>query len=372
MQALDSRVLGDSQHGAYLPRKFKIAITGCLDDCILARINDLAFTPAERDGQAGFAAWVGGGLSDYPRLASKLDLFVKPEQVVDVAIAVIDIFKAFGDYQNKAVNRFRRVVEELGPERVQRELLDRVPSLSAPAGTELTRSPRYDHVGVHPQPQAGLAYVGLAVPVGRMLAGDLVEAARLAREYGDGNLRLTPRQNLVISGVSEQWLPRLLQEPLLDRFSPNPRPFVRSVVACTSAPFCKFGIFNVKQRGTELATLLDAGVEDGEFPPVRLHLSGCKASCAQIQVADVGLRATLTKDEERYAEAFDIAIGGNLAEARLGEWLALEVPRERVESGLVELTRSYRSGRLDGESFGGFLLRRGNPAIQSFFSEATP
>jgi len=273
VQALDSRVLGDSERGAYLPRKFKIAITGCLDDCILAGINDLAFTPAERDGQTGFSAWVGGGLSDYPRLASKLDLFVTPTGSSMSPPRSSTSSRPSGTTRTRPSTASGASSRSWGPSVCSASCWTACRAVGA-RRTELTRSPRYDHVGVHPQPQPGLSYVGLAVPVGRMLAGDLAEAARLAREYGDGNVRLTPRQNLVISGVGDQRLPGLLREPLLERFSPNPRPFVRSVVACTSAPFCKFGIFNVKQRGVELASLLDDGVEDGEFPPVRLHLSG--------------------------------------------------------------------------------------------------
>jgi ferredoxin-nitrite reductase len=369
VQHLTEEVLQHPEHGAFLPRKFKTAITGCLEDCILAQINDLAFTPAERDGRLGFSAWVGGGLSDYPRLASRLDLFVPPERVAEVAKATIAVYKANGDYEHKAVNRFRRVVEELGPQAVQQAILDRLDSPLEPAGRELTTEPRFDHVGVHAQRQPGLRFVGLAVPVGRMAATELVELAHLARDFGDGTLRLTARQDAVLPGVPEERVPELLATPLIRRYSPHPKPFTRSVVACTSAPFCKFGIANMKEHGRELASFLDDELADGDATPFRLHLSGCKASCAQIQIADIGLRATMTRDETSFSEAFDVLVGGDPARGRLGEWLELERPMPAVRSGIARLVRAYRAERRDAEAFGEFLARSDWGRLRSFFQE---
>lgn len=370
VQEVNEYLIHHPEYGSALPRKFKIAITGCRDDCILAGINDLAFTPARRSGQLGFNVWAGGGLSDYPRLASDLGLFVTPEQVLETVKATVAVYKEFGDYDSKAVNRFRRLVDEMGPNIVRQEMAKRAPFPFSPAGEDLTETPRYDHLGVHPQKQPGYFYVGLGVPVGRMMGEELVRIADLALTYGDGNVRLTQRQNLVITGVPEGRLDALLKEPILQKFSPNPPTFMRSVVACTSAPFCKFGIFNMKERGPQLAQLLDAVLGDYDFGPIRLHLSGCKASCAQIQIADIGLRATLTKDEEAYQEAFDVAIGGNLGEGRLAEWIELEVPLPQVYAGVKHLLSTYKDQRSDGETFSHFLQRLDRTTVRSFFREA--
>lgn len=370
VQQLTQYVLDFPEYGAALPRKFKIAITGCRDDCILAPVNDLAFTPAQRDGEIGFSVWAGGGLSDYPRLASDLDLFITPDQVIETTKAVIAVYKEFGDYQNKAVNRFRRLVDEIGPDRLREEIERRAACPLRRAGEGLTGAARYDHVGVHRQRQAGRYYVGLAVPVGRMMGEELVAMAELARVYGDGQLRLTPRQNLIITGVDEACLDALLREPLLQKFSPFPAPFVRSIVACTSAPFCKFGIFNVKDRGLELARMLDSALGSDEFGPIKLHLSGCKASCGQVQIADIGLRASLAKDEDAYHEAFDVAIGGDLQAGRLAEWLELEVPVQQVYAGVKRLLALYRQQRTDRESFQDFLRRQDRTNVRRLFKEA--
>jgi ferredoxin-nitrite reductase len=364
-------VIENQEYGAFLPRKFKTALTGCRDDCILARINDLAFTPARRDGQAGFHVWVGGGLSDYPRLASQLDIFVAPDQVVATTKAVIDVFKRFGDYQNKAVNRFRRVVDDLGPDRVHQEVAARLPFPARPAGESIAgKAGASDHVGVHPQRQAGLSYMGLSVPAGRMAGEEFAEMARLAREHGDGGIRLTPRQDLIITGVRRERLDGLLMDPLLKKYRPDPPTFQRTLVACTSAPFCKFGIFNVKQRGLELAHALDKALAGQDLGPVRLHVSGCKASCAQPQIADIGLRATLAKDDDGYHEAFDVCAGGSLPDGHLGQWLALEIPAPRVQRGVESLLAAYRKQSATSGTFGQFLRRQDKEYLRSFFEGA--
>jgi ferredoxin-nitrite reductase len=220
----------------------------------------------------------------------------------------------------------------------------RLPLGGQPAGVDLATWRAADHLGVHPD-RFGRFYVGLCVPLGRLTVEDLAGVARLARLHGDGGIRLTQRQNLVLTGVAD--LAGLLAEPLLERLRPSPDPFERAVLACTSAPFCKFGILNAKAYGSELIEYLrrrvPAEVWD-RLQGLRLHLSGCKASCAQVQAAHIGLRATMAKGEDALADAFDIALGGDVGRGRLGRWASLEVeaPRafEAVARALVEMTQA--------------------------------
>ena len=176
-------------------------------------------------------------------------------------------------------------------------------------------------------------------------------------EHGDGGLRLTQRQNVILTGVGEP--DGLLGEPLLERFSPSPDPFSRAVLACTSAPFCKFAILDVKTCGAELIEYLRRRVPQDrwrELDGLRLHLSGCKASCAQVQAAQVGLRATMGRDERGYRDAFDVALGGDVGAGRLARWAALEVPVDRVFRWLADALPAgltgpeAAAGRLDAGS----------------------
>ncbi len=362
---------------ATLPRKFKVAITGCPTDCIVARIHDLAFTPARRGGRLGFHVWAGGGLSDSPRLASFLDLFAAPEDVVTVVDASLRLFRELGDPVHKAVNRFRILVHELGLERTRAELLRRLPAPLPAAGEELSTWAACDHLGVRAQTQPGRSYVGLSVPVGRLAGAELAELGRLARDYGDGELRLTQRQNAILAGVAHERLAALRREPLLARLRPEPDPFERAVVACTSAPFCKFGIFNVKEQGVELTRFLRAALPAAtarRLDDLRLHVSGCKAACAQIHVGHLGFRAALARDERGgYAEAFDVAVGGAPGRGRLARWVALEVPAPRALQGVADVLAAFAAESRPAEPLDVYLERLPEARLGAFFGEeSTP
>ncbi len=277
-QAINAYFTGNREY-ANLPRKFKMSVTGCLEDCAQAEINDVGMLPARlEDGTLGFNLRVGGGLSDGPRMASDIDVFVRPEEAVEITRGIAQVFGELGNRENRWTARMRYLVQELGPEGFREELEKRVCVPLTPAGEDLTRRYRGDHVGVHPQKgrdgsATRLYYVGLNVPVGRMSGEQFEEAGRLAEEYGS-DIRLATDQNLVITGVPEGRVDGLLAEPLLERFSPNPGAFERGVVACTGSEFCRFGIVETKVRAVEWAREMDGRVGDVGQEAVRMHFSG--------------------------------------------------------------------------------------------------
>ncbi len=364
---LNTWLLDHPEESANLPRKFKIALTGCCEDCILSGVNDMAFLPARRNGEYGFHLRLGGGLSDYPRLATELDAFIRFEQVLPVVRVCCQVYKDFGVFEDKAANRFRRVVSELGMDRIKAEFQKRLDFTLEPPGESLTSHARYDHVGVHEQRQDGLRYVGLAVPVGRMQGTELIEAARLAETYGDGSVRVTPRQNLILGGIPAERVDDLLRESLLQAYSPKAPSFRRSIVACTSAPFCKFGIQNTKRAGVAMANELDEFFRDADLGPIRVHMSGCKASCAQVQIADIGLRSSIAKDENDMYPAFDICIGGNPTFGKLARWVKGEVPVPSTIRGIKNLVTDYQKQRTNGETFGEYVRRRDEQELAGYF-----
>src|SRR4029077_10999468 len=135
---------------AFLPRKWKVVVTGCPTDCAVVKLHCLAFTPARAaDGTLGFNVHAGGGLSDSPRIADALDLFVRPDQVTDTVRATLQVYREFGDFDMKAVNRFRVLVHQLGAERVTDEIRSRVASGLAGAGESFWSGEGEDHLGVH-------------------------------------------------------------------------------------------------------------------------------------------------------------------------------------------------------------------------------
>ncbi len=353
---------------ANLPRKFKVGVTGCLEDCARVEIDDIGLWPARADDQSiGFNVLVGGGLSDGERLASDIDVFVAPAQAVELTRAVAQLFGELGNREHRGLARMRYLVQELGPEGFRAELAQRVAFPLVPAGEDLTRSYRGDHVGVHAQRQPGLHYVGCAVPVGRLRGIDLVEAARLAESYGDGTVRLGPDQNFVLSGIPTDRLDDLLSEPLLQTCSPHPGPFTRGVVACTGSEFCRYAVVETKERAAKWARTLDARLAEladegpgadgsegarGDRGVLRVHFSGCSASCAQPQIADVGLRGDVAHVGEHIDEAVDVGLGGSLGpEAGFIRWVSGAVPVDRVPDALLRLYTRYAEERHGDEPF---------------------
>jgi ferredoxin-nitrite reductase len=217
---------------------------------------------------------------------------------------------------------------------------------------------------VHPQKEEELFYVGLNVPVGRMSGEQFEEAGHLAEEYGDG-IRLATDQNLILTGVPEERLDDLLAEPLLGRYSPNPGAFERGVVACTGSEFCRFGIVETKVRALEWAREMDKRVGDPGQEAVRMHFSGCSASCAQPQIGDVGFRGETAKKDGALVEGVDIGLGGSLGrDAAFIDWVEGAKPADEVPDALARVFERFREERREGERFHEWARRQRNVELR--------
>ena len=372
---------------ANLPRKFKMSVSGCVEDCAMAEINDIGLWPARAaDGTLGFNLLVGGGLSDGERLASDIDVFVGRDQAVEVTRAIAQLFGELGNRENRGQARMRYLVQELGPEGFREELAARARFDLVAAGEELTHRYRGDHVGVHPQKEDGLFYVGCSVPVGRMNGLELVEAARLAETYGDGSVRIGTDQNITFTGVPGDRVSALVSEDLLEKYSPTPGPFTRGVVACTGSEFCRYAIVETKERAVKWARFLDeqlAGEPVGATPVpgglpgtpedagiIRMHFSGCSASCAQPEIADIGFRGEVAHVRNHLAEAVDIGLGGSLgADAGFIDWIEHARPVNDVPDALLRVVRRYQAERRDDEPFHNWARRVPNDDLRRTLAE---
>ncbi len=328
-----------------LPRKFNIAIGGCRDNSIHAEINDIAFIPAFKDGnegsEFGFNVIVGGFFSA-KRIAEAvpLNVWVSPEQVVALCEAILIVYRDNGLRENRHKSRLMYLIDAWGIEKFRAEVEQQLGSELAPAAVkdEIVREKR-DHIGVYKQKQAGLSYVGLQIPVGRVYAADMVEFARLADTYGNGEIRLTVEQNLILPNVPVDRIGALLQEPILAKFPADPTNLSRSLVSCTGSQFCPVAIIETKNRALELIEQLEA---DLTVPrPVRIHWSGCPNSCGQPQVADIGFAGCKARKNGKIVDGVDIFMGGTVGkDAHLGECVMEKVPcedlREIVGKILIE------------------------------------
>lgn len=197
---------------------------------------------------------------------------------------------------------------------------------------------RRDYLGVHPQRQEGLSYVGLHIPVGRVQADDMDELARLADEYGTGELRLTVEQNIIIPNIENSKLDALLKEPLLgDKFSPEPSILMKGLVACTGNQFCGQAIIETKARALKVTEEVERLVS--VTGPVRMHWTGCPNTCGQVQVADIGFMGCMTRDENgKPCEGVDVYLGGRIgSDSHLGEVYKKSVPCKNLVPLVVDI-----------------------------------
>jgi len=325
-----------------LPRKFNIAIEGGRDNSVHAEINDIAFVPAFKENagvsELGFNVVVGGFFSAKRcEAAVPLDAWVLPTEVVALCRAILSVYRDHGLRANRQKSRLMWLIDEWGMAKFRAEVERELGACLQPAAAkdEIDWEKR-DHIGLYPQKQPGLNYVGLHVPVGRLFAADMYELARLAEVYGSGEMRLTVEQNLIMPNIPDSHLESLLQEPVLQQFSVQPTPLVRSLVSCTGAQFCNFALIETKNRAMALARALDAEVELTR--PVRIHWTGCPNSCGQPQVADIGLMGTKARKDGKAVDAVDLYLGGKVGkDAHLGSCVQKGIPCEDLQPMLRDL-----------------------------------
>src|SRR3954452_16779869 len=347
-----------------LPRKYKISITGFAEDCARGLINDVALSAAiAPDGTKGFNLRVGGGLSSHPRFARWMDVFVTPEEAPEVIEGVTAIFRdAEENRKARGKARIKFLVDRVGPEALRDELERRVGRALRRGVPKAPGLSGEDHVGVHPQVDGEHHTVGLCVPVGRLRAAQLFELARLARTYGsraDDALRLTHQQNVLLPWIAEENLDALLEEPLLADLQPEPPLFTRGLQTCTGKEFCGLAKVFTKDRAGEIAKFLDAHVRpNGHGEDLRVHFAGCLSSCAQPQIADVGIEGVLKKVDGEFIEAMHIRIGGHLGpEPKFGDVVVKKVPHYHLDETLLQIFTLYEQHHADGEGFRAFAGR---------------
>ena len=322
-----------------LPRKFNIAIEGGRDNSVHAEINDIAFVPAYKEGELGFNVVVGGFFSAKRcEAAIPMNVWVRPNQeVVDLCRGILEVYRDNGLRANRQKSRLMWLIDEWGIEEFRTRVANHLGyALATAAEKDAIDWEKRDHLGVFPQKQEGLSYIGLCVPVGRLFADDMFDLARIAEVYGSGELRLTVEQNVIIPNIAAENMATLLTEPLLAKFTPNPTPLQRALVSCTGAQFCNFALIETKNKAVDLISQLDAELNIPRG--VRMHWTGCPNSCGQPQVADIGLMGTKARKDGKTVEGVDLYMGGKVGkDAHLGSCVQKGIPCEDLKSVLTSI-----------------------------------
>jgi len=354
-------LLGDNKEFSNLPRKYKISVSGCCIHCAQPDINCLAFFGVRRGNEVGYGLKVGGGLSSSPHLSVHVPVFVKPEQVVEVARAVSVIYRDHGYRHTRTRARLKFLAKDWGAEKL-REEIEAVLGYKLDAHTEwnFPRDPETDHIGIHKQKQGDLYWVGICFPGGRIRDNALGHLADLAEKYaapGQDALRCTNKQNLLLLNIPEKNLEPLKRD--LDALGLDyaPTNFRKGCVSCTGIEFCNLAVAETKNRMMRLVEELEA--QSGWYKgKIRIHFSGCPSSCGQHQIADIGFRGAKTKVNGVMVDAYDSFIGGRLgATRRFNELFKGKIIAEDVHLFIDKLLRTYDALKQGEETFAEFTDR---------------
>jgi len=359
-----------------LPRKFKIGITGCRVWCSYPEINDLGLTALTRivDGreEIGFSVRVGGGLSAEPHFAVRLNAFVRREQVLPVVRGVSEIFRdaeCLRENRSRARLKFLFMRHNWTRESFLEELERRIGFKLDPAAPELPPPDVYrDHVGVHKQKQHGLSYVGAAVLRGRMTARQIHAAADLSDLYGNGEVRTTTMQNLVIPNVSARCAELLAMELSAAGLKAGGSPFWRGAMACTGTEFCKLAITETKGFARWLVEEMEDRMP-GFDQHLKLNVTGCPNSCGQHWIADVGLEGKKVKVHGELVDAYYFSVGGAVGQHQaFARPIGYRCAAHDVPEALERLLTGYLLLREPGENLRQFFSRHTDDELRTLLA----
>lgn len=368
-----NRELAGNREFYNLPRKFKFSVSGCRHWCSYPEINDVAFTATTRtrDGrpEIGFSLRIGGGLSTEPFLAVRLPVFVAWDQVVPVARGVAEIFRASETLRQKrdqARLKYLFLRQGWTAESFLAELERQIGfQLDRAEHEEQPPEAHRDHAGIHPQKQPGLVYAGTIIPAGRVTPHQLRAVAAIADRYGDGRVRSTPAQNLVIVNIREENARHV--EAALDAAGLPVRAsaFLRGTVACTGTEFCKLALTETKQFARWLAQELEERLPAFE-EQIRLHVTGCPNSCGQHWIADVGIEGKKIRVDGKMVDAYYFAVGGSVGLlSSIARPVGYRCAAVDVPAAIERLLLRYQEWRTGRETLQEFFAQHSNEELRA-------
>jgi sulfite reductase (ferredoxin) len=349
-----------------LPRKFKICITGCPEWCAYPEINDIGLTGVERfvDGkrEVGYNVRVGGGLSKDPHLAVRLNAFVKPEQAEEVCYKIVEIFRdqqgSLRESRTHARLKFMFIKDGWTAETFLAEIERKLGYKLDPAPEEVIPDDLFrDHTGVMAQQQEGLSSVGLTVLRGRLNAEQLHALADLADEFGNGGLRCTIQQNILLVNIPNEKVQALIARINALGLHVEATNFWRGTVACTGTEFCKLAISETKGFARWLVEEMQERVPNFD-QQLRINVTGCPNNCGQAWIADIGLEGKKVKHEGQMVDAFYFCLGGSLGKhAGFARAVGYRVPATEVPVAMERLLTTYLKDRTQDENLRQYFAR---------------
>jgi sulfite reductase (ferredoxin) len=366
-----------------LPRKFKIAFSGCAHDCAAAAINDLGFIAQVKDGELGFKVLAAGGLSTSPEAALTLHDFVPQREIARIGEAILRLFDALGNRENKHRARLKYVRRKLGEpefraryEAVHAEVVrDGVADLMAAPTLEPTPADAvleeaggrvdgeelaaWKASAVTPQKLPGHVSVHIRLALGDIRATQLRALASIATRFGSGAVTFSIDQNIVLPWVDPRSLSALfagLSEHGLARTGIRT---TRDVTSCPGAETCSLAVTASRPLADAIATRLEAS-DATSLAGLKstIKVSGCPNSCGQHHIADLGWHGGAKTVRGVTVPVYQLHLGGGVdAEgARFGRQVVKVVAR-RVPDAVVALLELYETDRSSDEDTRSFFKR---------------
>src|SRR5579872_239264 len=359
-----------------LPRKFNVAFDGAGTIPVLEDTNDIGFQAVRVNEGFGLAPGIWfklclGGITGHHDFARDSGVLVEPQDACRVADAVVRLYVEHGNRTDRTKARLKYVLDAMGVEKfvalVEEKLGRKLARASPGAVAPRADFDRTGHIGAHAQKQAGLNWIGVVLPVGRMSVEQMRGLAGIAGTLGDGDLRLTVWQNLLISGVPTEKLP-VAQERIEALGLATTTNAIRSgLVACTGNTGCKFAASDTKRHAEDIARWCETRV--ALDTPVNIHLTGCHHSCAQHFVSEIGLLACKVQANEDAdpVEGYHVLVGGGFGpNAALGRELYRDVIAENAPRTVERILKAYLGHRASREeTFLAFVRRHEIDALKA-------
>ncbi len=387
-----------------LPRKFKISFSGCPDDLGLSPMQDIgacaALRSAEGKEERGFQLYVGGGLGPMPRLAELLEEFTPEERLLPTVAAIVRVFDRLGNRDDRHKARMKFVLNKLGIEAfrtlvfqertgLESTMAGQFPPLivwekgplhqaspgstSAPVEPDDSAYRRWRTTNVLQQKQAGYTMVCIRLELGDITSAQLRALAFAAREFGDGAVRSTNQQNFVLRWIPSGRLPALYRVLSAVGLAAPSAERLADVTACPGADTCQLGITSSRGLGAALGALCDDELKElADETGIRIKISACPNSCGQHHLADIGLYGGAKKFNGQQVPTYEMLLGARLTpgQASYAKPVA-RIPAKNVPGAVEAVLQHYQKERQDGESFAGFLDRRGLESVKTVLAPFT-
>ena len=360
-----------------LPRKFNVGFDGGGIIPVLEDTNDIGFQAVEvADGhgrEPGIAFRLAlGGITGHKDFARDTGVIVRPKDATKVADAIVRVYIENANRTDRNKARLKYMLDAWGCEKflgaVEEKLGHKL--TRAPADAVLPR-PMFDraaHIGVRAQKQQGLNWIGVVFPVGKITVAQMRGLAKIAQDLGDGDIRLTVWQNLLISGVPDDKV-ALAEAAIAALGLTTKASAIRAgLVSCTGATGCRFAAAHTKEHAEEIAAWCEPRVTLES--PVNIHLTGCHHSCAQHYIGDIGLIAARVSinDDGDTAEGYHVLVGGGFGpDAGLAREIYRDVKAEDAPKTVERVLKGYLAHRADDETFLTFSRRHEVDALKAMF-----